>query len=47
MFNAFDNDQNKNTIFFPMPVRSLADINKKGKRIIVKLPLRTQTTLTL
>ena len=30
-----------------MPVRSLADINKKAKLIIVKLLLLTQTTLNL
>jgi hypothetical protein len=31
LLNAFDNDQNKN-FFFSMPVRSLADINKKRWR---------------
>ena len=31
LLNAFDNDQNKNAIFFSMPVRSLADIIKKRK----------------
>jgi len=31
LFNAFDDNQNKNHCFFPMPVRFLADINKKRK----------------
>jgi hypothetical protein len=46
LLNAFDNDQNKNT-FFPIPVTSLAEINKKGKLIALKLPSHTQLTLNL